>query len=340
MNVMTLKYIFAGVALSLSLHACYEEDALQPNPAGGGITFTFPEGDNAWDHELEAIAGEFGTKCIYKNFTLSDLTRTWTASSNSTVCIGGPLPDDRLAELYARFFSEHIFAHLDPATVQGTLPGYILFAYDFCSENYRTVSEDSTLVWHGLPSDNYEGLGFWSFCFVTGPHVNIIGTPWEYTVDDFVTARGVKEHKEMILKNILNRLVTKGVITVPLPFEEGGGLDYTTQITYGTANLDDENYYKRRGFPEQLRNLRTYVNPSDLYNIANAGPQLTFLDYIYLGLRYPREEIEANYADYPLVVQYYNIVVDHLLTNYGMDLPAMGRMPRALDEAAAAASGL
>ena len=331
-TVMRLKYLLACLAASFGLSGCYEEDALQPNPVGGGIVFDFPEGDNAWDDDLVEIADKFGTKCIYKNLTLADLTRTWTApASGALKYVGSALPDDRLAALYTQFFKEHVFAHLDPQTAQGTLPSYILFAYDFCSENRRTVSEDSVLVWNGTPSDNYSGMGFWSFCFVTEPHLNIMGIPWEQTATDFVEAQSVKEHKEMILKNIFSRLVTNGAVAVPLQFEDGGALDYVTPITYGTANLNDANYYKRRGFPEQLRNMSSWRPSTDLYNIANCSPQQTFLDYIYLGLRYSREEVEAGYADYPLVLQFYNLVVDHLQTNYGMSLPDMGKMPAALD---------
>ena len=50
----------------------------------------------------------------------------------------------------------------------------------------------------------------------------------------------------------------------------------------------------------------------------------TAFDYIKLGLRYSREEVLAEYADYPLITRAYDHVVNYLKTNYGMDLTLMG----------------
>ena len=84
---MKLRHIILSAAVILGFAACNDEDALTPNPDTAGVTYEFPEGNNAWDQDLQEIANEFGVKCIYKNLTLEDLTRSWTASGSGSKAI-------------------------------------------------------------------------------------------------------------------------------------------------------------------------------------------------------------------------------------------------------------
>ena len=336
---MKLKNIALSTIMAcFGLWAC-DEEALQPNPASTGITFEFPEGDNAWDQDLQNIAQRFTTKCIYKNITVDDLTRSWTGNtgigSNTNLYYGSGLINDEQARLYTQFFTEHVFAFLNPELANQVLPPYILFAHDYCSINYRTLMPSETvgdlvggdtLEWNGRPLMKYDGLGFWAFSFSSEEHLSIMGQPWQQNM--FKTADSVMMYRELILKNIFSKMVEENVIVPPAQFEEGGLFDYSTPITYGTTNLNDENYYKRRGFPEQLRNMQTLnASPGDLYSISSTDPAANFTDYLWLAFRYPSDAIRENYSDYPLVIQAYDIVVEYMQATYGMDISKIGERP-------------
>ena len=325
---MKLKNILLCAIIVVAAQACDNEAALQPNAPGEGIVFEFPEGDNDWDRDLQQIAGEFGTKCIYKNLTLTDLMRSWTATGSATEYLGQGLINDRQAKLYTQFFKDHVFHFLNPEIAKKVLPNYIYFAYDYCSVNFRA---DIGLVWHGNPRARYDGMGFWAFCYETSEHVSIMDVPWQWTM--FTEAIDVKKNREMVLKNIFNLMVNDGVIVPPAQFAVGGGLDYSTPIVYGAANINNENYYKRRGFPARLTNLVTWVaSPSDLYSISNTGPTLTFIDYLWLAFRFSAGEVREAYKDFPLVIQYYELTVKYVKEKYGMDISLIGEMPEGLED--------
>ena len=322
----------------LGMWAC-DEESLSPNPPSEGITFEFPEGNNAWDQDLQAIAQRFNTKCIYKNITVEDLTRSWVGNSsigsNATTYYGSGLTSDELARLYTQFFTEHVFAFLNPEVANEVLPPYILFAHDYCSINHRALMPSEvigdlvggdTLEWCGRPRMQYDGLGFWAFSFSSEEHRTIMGQPWQQYM--FKSADSVMMYRELILKNIFSTMVDEGIMAPPLQFEDGGLFDYTTPITYGTTNVDDENYYKRRGFPEQMRNMQALnPRPSDLYSVTNTDPTNNFKDYLWLAFRYSADAIRENYADFPLVIQAYDIVVAHVRDTYGMDISKIGERP-------------
>lgn len=317
-----LKNIWlASMLIWGGLCACENEDALQPNPVGEGIAFAFPEGDQPWDRDLEEIAEQFGTKCIYKNLTLTDLTRTWLAPSvSTTVYIGGGLIDDRQARLYTQFFKEHVFRFLNPEVARGIFPNYIYFTYDFCSENIYPA-----IVFYTAQTFKFDGMGFWSFCFETEEHTNAVGQSWQNHM--FTTPTEIMQNRDVILRNIFKLLVDKGMIVPPAAFAVGGGLDYTTPVVYGATKVNDENYFKRRGFPERFTNLKNYGKPADLTSIKNTGPILTFIDYLNLAFRYAGDAIRENYKDFPLVIQYYELTVEYMKNTYGMDISLIAEMP-------------
>ena len=336
---MKLKNIAISTLIAcLGIWAC-DEEALSPNPPSEGITFAFPEGSNAWDQELQAIAQRFNTKCIYKNITTENLTRSWVSNTGlgtaEATYHGTGLVSDEQARLYTQFFAEHVFAFLNPEVVNEVLPPYILFAHDYCSINHRQLmagevigdlTEGDSLEWCGSPRMQYNGLGFWAFSLSSEEHLDIWGTPWQQYM--FKSADSVKMYRELILKNIFNTMVEEGVMVPPLQFEEGGLFDYTTPITWMANTVDDENYYKRRGFPEQLRNMSTpNSRPTDLYNVILTDPAQNFTDYLWLAFRYSADEIRENYADFPLVIQAYDIVVAHVRNTYGMDISKIGERP-------------
>lgn len=327
---MKLKHIIC-LMVAIAFGACEKEEKLVSEPPVNGVTFEFPEGDDVWDHDLQEIADRFGTKCIYKNLTYNDFFRTWTAGSSiggSGEYIVSPLKDPLHIERYTRFFKDHIFAFLPPQCTEGVLPSYIYFAYDFCSVNIRP---DIGLIYHGTSSTEmkWDGMGYWSFCFETEEHVTVMNVPWQNTLGG--SAQTILEKRDIVLRNIFKMMVEAGTLVPPAAFNEGGGLDYTTPVVAGAANIGNENYYKRRGFPAQTINYKLYKAPTDLSNIKNTGRLLTFIDYINLALRFPKEQVYQDYADFPLVIQYYDLTVKHMKEVYGVDITGAAEMPEAFE---------
>lgn len=328
---MKLRDIILSAVAIFGLHACYDEGALEPNPSTNGITYEFPEGNDSWDQDLQEIADRFDVKCIYKNLTIDDLTRSWTAGASSIRgYYGSGLINDRQARLYTKFFKDNVFAFLNPDVVRSTLPAYFFFAHDYCSINTYTLSTGETWEYNGRPTVSYNGLGFWVFSYSSEVHNNAMPTMPTWQQFMFTGADSVKMMREMVLKNIFNLLIEDDIIDTPVAFEVGGelGFDYSTALV---SSESDENYYKRRGFPDQFDNLSTWQTPRALNRIQDTDPTNNFFDYIKLGLRYSREEVLAEYADYPLIIRAYDHVVNYLNTNYGMDLALMGAAAEPLE---------
>lgn len=324
MKSINISHVVLSLFLLWIISAC-EEDELYPREHVADFVKEFPEGDNPWDRDLQEIADRFGVKCIYNDLTLKDIMRVWTNSTAGEITAGG-LPEDsiRLKKLYTRFFKEHIFTHLNPTYTKGVLPNYIYFTYRYLQKKTatNTITGEKIEYYEHLEM-NYNGLGFWSFCWSTGEFLGFLGLIQE-NIQMFTKAIDVEKKREIVLKNIFRRMVEEGNIEIPIEFEAGHEFDYKTEILSTDVAPDHKdylNYYKRRGFPEQLRSMTTYNEKgSNLYGISYTSPLENFCDYLWLAFHYTAEEIEQNYKDFPLVVKYYYFTVDYVKENYGMDI--------------------
>lgn len=318
-NIVQVVFLFC---LLLGVSAC-EEDELYPREHKADFIKQFPEGDNPWDLDLKEIANQFGVKCIYDNLSSEDITRVW-ASTSSGKMSGEGLPKDsiRLKKLYTRFFKEQIFPYLNPVYAGKVLPNYIYFTYRYLQEKIATNTiTGEQVIFYAHQEMNYNGLGFWVFCWSTGEFDGFLGM--KQNIQMFTKAIDVEKKREIVLKNIFRKMVEEGIIAIPSEFEAGHEFDYKTKIISTDvvpSHVDYPNYYKRRGFPEQLRNYINYASPTNLYNITSTSPLENFCDYLWLAFRYTAEEIEQNYKDFPLVVKYYYFTVNYVKDNYGMDI--------------------
>lgn len=314
MNMKKSFLYIIALVLACGAVACYDEENLPPLEHKADFVKNFPEGDNEWDQDLVEIAERFGVKCIYDDLTIEDITKTWVAASSNLTGQGLPKDSIRLKQLYTRFMKDHVFAFLNPSCTKGVLPNYIYFVYRYLS--LYDVLLDPKPEWYSHQKTNYNGMGFWIFCWSTGEFPGFFGTPT--TVNMFTKPVDVKQERETILKELFKRMIDAGNIEVPADFFNK--FDYTTQVKWQPQYLGDKDYYKRRGFPEQLLSA-TYPRPgSDLYGVNQTSPTLNFLNYICLAARYEAEEVEELYKDFPLVVQYYHFVVEYMRDVYGMDI--------------------
>lgn len=309
-----LYIFFASLVLIYLTTSCYDEGNLEPLEHVADFVKTFPEGDNEWDRDLVDIAERFGVECIYDDLTTEDITKTWVAASGNLTGEGLPKDSIRLKQLYTRFFKEHIFTFLNPGFTKEVLPNYIYFVYRYLSQ--YDVLMDPKPEWYSHQKTNYNGMGFWIFCWATGEFPGFFGTPT--TVNMFTKPADIKKERESVLKEIYKRIVEAENIEVPVEFFDN--FDYTTPVKWSSQDIADKDYYKRRGFPEQLQNA-TYPSPGfDLSAVNQTSPTLNFLAYLYLAFRYTEEEVEENYKDFPLVVQYYHFVVEYMRDGYDMDI--------------------
>ena len=309
-----LYLFFAGLVLALVITACHDEEKLLPLEHKADFVKTFPEGDNAWDRDLVEIADRFGVKCIYDDLTFEDISKAWVATSGEYVGEGLPKDSIRLKQLYTRFMKEHVFAFLNPDYTKGVLPNYIYFAERYLSK-YDVLLEPKP-DWYQHVKSNYNGMGFWLFCWATGEFPGFFGV--STTVNMFTKPADIRKERENILKEILKRMVDAGNIEVPVEFFNE--FDYKTEIMWWPNQVGELNYYKRRGFPEQLL-TRPYPSAgSDLMMVSQTSPTLNFVAYLCLALRYPAEVIEENYKDFNKVIEYYYFTVDYMKEQYDMDL--------------------
>ena len=112
------------------------------------------------------------------------------------------------------------------------------------------------------------------------------------------------------MKNVIEKIVTKGNIVVPSWFTDD--FDYMTALDNSNSSLD--NHYLKRGFPGQLSGTFSYETFGTLSRIYNTSPQRNLIDYIHLAIRYTRDEVVTNYPpDYfPNIIKYYDLTVEFL----------------------------
>ena len=143
-----------------------------------------------------------------------------------------------------------------------------------------------------------------------------------------------KVKRNIFFRTFIENAIRKGSITEPAEFKDG--MDYKTN--FNTNKPKDPNYYLTRGFldifKEQDLSPRTpffigeytgigYENP-DIY------PYADFVYYIRAAMWYTPDEFEAYYptAKYPLIKKRYDIVINHLKNNYGIDIQQIAKGPQ------------
>jgi len=300
------KYItiicFLGV--TLLFEGCYHENSITSD-FKGDTTYSFPQGSDEWDKDLEQIYKDYGVKVIYRNLTAVDYNRSWLGSSLEMQ--GSSIPEEKIKAHLS--FIMGIFHCLPPEITKGVFPIYLFMGYNVHSSL------------NGIPAlygDYYEGMGFWIKCLEVEPFeytVNSRTYTAEYkleTKEDTLTARG------NFIRKVIDKSITKGLIDVPGCFKTD--FDYSTATS---TSQNTSNFYKLRGFPGQMR-IDENFNFFPLSTITMTNPTQNFFDYICFCLRYAddSEELEqyAPAATYPMLHTYRKIVQEYMLETYGVDL--------------------
>lgn len=337
---MKKSYLMVIAALLVVVSCAKQEEAINVREVGVASTFEFPQGDTPTDQKLVEIYEQFGVRCIYKGFSKEDLNQSWSSgTTGKTGMEGEAISDEKLLNFYTTFFIENIFHFFKPENVRGIFPPTFYFIQNYSKKTLNIFWEHPSFPnapeYYGDVQERiFTGLGFWGFCFVADDYLDMLGMKKSLALP--VTELDYAKRKELILKNIIDMMIKKGKIKYPKFLDAGiaTDLDYVTAVTNTADKIDDKNYYKRRGFPEMLRSLTIYASPSGVLNSGGKVKMTSgelFIDYLWLGVRYPKAEIEVNYKDFPLVLKYYKLVADYMLTNYELDLNAMAQLPTVID---------
>ena len=168
-----------------------------------------------------------------------------------------------------------------------------------------------------------DGFDYWAISFTD----NEIEHP---------TQQALKVRRATFIYLMIEAALQNGNITEPNNFKSG--IDYSTQIVNKDDQKDNPNYYLNRGFiniiPRTFNSLGSapssishYTNPSWE---PDAYPYRDFLIYVRASMFYTRAEFQATYSPttYPLVNQRYEIVINHLKNNYGIDLEGIAKGPQ------------
>jgi len=319
------KQIILAATIVLAVSSCYKEDPIVASSAEESGRFTFPQGDNDYDLELQQIFDEFGVKVIYKDFTNEDFNLSWTSLAVGKV--GYDVSEDQQEEA-ADFMINHFFAFLTPEITENILPPYFYVAdsiYTITSYSSGTT----TLEIKSATTYNYSGLDFWCFTWNgAAGYMTLNGLLYSSTAPtlrphdsySYFYRRGV------MLKEIYAEAVNNGIIEIPTGFSDG--FDFSTAIKYRTGTEDDPDYYKARGF---LGNMSSNVNFdfTTLYSVSSTNELKNFISYIDLCMRYTADSIEILYpeAKYPLIHEKYPVVIDYMEDEYGIDLTAIATKP-------------
>lgn len=329
------KYLIFIMTL-LVVVSCAKEDVIVARAPKAESLGEFPQGETAADKKIVEIYEQFGVRCLYKGFTKEALEQSWSGGSTGKYgMVGKDIDDEKLLNFYVTFFADNIFKYLSPENTQGILPPSFYFVKDYYLNLANIYFGNSyfpnALEYYGKPQEQvFTGLGFWGFCFSIDEYIDISGAKKSLLLPS--TSLEYSKLKEIILKNILDRMRIKGQFARP-KFLDDKDLDYITVVKSAIKEVDDKNYYKRRGFPERLVAVATYSSSKDVYNTSsgiikvNMTPDMLFIDYLWLGLRYTKAQIEINYKDFPLVLKYYNLVAEYMLSKYNLDLDGMAQVP-------------
>ncbi len=306
--------LLLAMACCFTLAGCYSEDPINVDEDESVDRFTFPQGENAYDKEIEDIYQKFGVMLIYHGVTSTDLDRSWiTTMSGKSYA---EEPDGEQVQFLVNYLKSNIFDYLTPEITHKVFKPYWFLLRNYFNDGQPIRSKQS-------------GLDYWATClqftqdvFEEQTNGNYFSQLWNHynslpsTANDYFNLRGA------LMYNILQSAVNIGNIAIPDTYDEG--FDYSTELD--TRDPNSQNYSLTRGF----------ITGSDLwgyfYSCSSKKPPTrlaNFFQYIHLAMYYSDEEVEQHYprATYPFLRGKLDIVVQYMKDKYNIDLTAIHNGP-------------
>lgn len=327
--------IFAAFAL---FNACSSEDDLTPSGNYSPIRGGFPQGNSEYDSIINDIKNDYGVYLLYKDITEEDLNRDWVSAGTGDIYVGGyneerddpawNLPEAHLP-FYVNFFYSYIFPNLSKEFAQTTFPVKIYMIHNLRTEP-RDFGEDSGEV-GGTNTDPFKSIKLGNF------------DNWAISFKDEVIDGGdaeysLRQQRCMFMIQAIYNAIEKGEIDSPDEF--WAGYDFSSDKMMNNVDPSKANYKYKLGFVDMINdNFGTgvqkqvwapdYANETSCYYWEkDKYPHYNlFTTYIKNAMWLTPEEFEARYpaAKYPMIKEKYNIVVNHLLDEYGINLVGIAK---------------
>ena len=333
------KHLFtAAIALAALMLtvACKEEESLTPSGNYSPIRGGFPQGTTVYDSIINDIKKEYGVYLLYKDITEEDLNRDWVSAGTGDLYVAGyederddlawNLPDEHLP-FYVDYFENYIFPNISKEFANSTFPIKIYMIHNLRTEPRDFGEENSG---GGTDTDPHKSIKLGNFdnWAISFSDDIINGTDTEYAL---------KQQRCIFMIQAINNAIEKGEIDSPDEF--WSGFDFSEDKKMEHYDSTKENYKYKLGFIDDIndnfgtgqkkqlwRPLETVVScyywEKDKYPSYNL-----FTAYIKNAMWLTPEKFEERYPKnlYPMLTDKYNIVLEHMLKEYGIDLQGIAK---------------
>ncbi len=283
-----LYFIITLVCIALFNNSCYHEDDLTPSGEFRPVGLEFPQGNNAWDKEIEKIHDTYGVYIFYKDVTEALLNRQWTSIGTGDLIVGEDLSDEKVP-FYINFIENDVFKYVNRKLISKTLPVRL-----YMLDNLRTKPRDSgeddtenpdtgdtgtggtdtgtggTDTGTGGTDTGTGGTDTGTGGTDTGTGGTDTGTGgepvdpnfipfytdgfdyWAISFTDYEIKQMSPEGRRMrsipFIYQMLRKAVMKGYITDPDAIRE----EINPKKRFDNRNIENEDHHLNRGFPEDL----------------------------------------------------------------------------------------
>ena len=335
--LLTITILLAGAALFSS---CNEDEEIIPTGDYSPIRGGFPQGTTAYDSLIYDIKQEFGVYLLYKDITEEDLNRDWVSVGTGDIYVGGyederndrswNLPQEHLP-FYVDYFYNYIFPNISREFAYSSFPVKIYMIHNLRTEP-RDFGEDSgENVGGGTEStDPYKSIKLgnfdnWAISFK------------EEIINSSDNEEALRKQRCIFMLQAIYNSMNKGEITSPDEFWTGFDFSEDKKIEHNDKSKENYKYklglvddiydhYATTGRATEVWNYKTYIIHFNYWEKNNKDNNL-FNAYIKNAMWLTPEEFEERYpsSEYPMIKEKYDIVVEHMLYTYGINLVGIAR---------------
>lgn len=327
-------FLLAGLIL---FNACDDEENITPSGNYSPIRGGFPQGNTEYDSLINNIKQEYGVYLLYKDITEEDLNRDWVSAGTGDIYVGGyeeerddlawNLPEEHLP-FYVSFFYDYIFPNISKEFAQSTFPVKIYMIHNLRTEPRDLGGNGEMSGTNTDPSKSIK-LGNFDNWAISFKDEVINGTDAEYSI---------RQQRCIFMIQALYNAIEKGEIDSPNEF--WAGFDFAADKKMNNVDPSKENYKYKLGFVDMINdNFGTGVQKQvwvpDWANETSCGywekgkssHYNLFATYIKNAMWLTPEEFEERYpsSKYPMIKEKYDIVVNHMLNVYGIDIVGIAR---------------
>lgn len=329
--IQTTAILLIGMTIFIS---CSDEENIIPSGNYSPIRGGFPQGDTEYDSLINEIKKEYGVYLLYKDITEEDLNRDWVSVGTGDIYVAGyeeeredrawNLPKSHLP-FYVNYFYNYIFPNISKEFAQSTFPVKIYMIHNLRTEP-RDFGEDGESNSGGTNTDPFKSIKLGNFdnWAISFREEIIMGEDAEYSL---------KQQRCIFMIELIYNSIAKGEIDSP--DELWTGYDFSENLKMNHVNPSKENYKYKLGFVDMINDnfgtgvqkqvwVPPYANETSCYywekgKYPNYNLFTTFIKNI---MWLTPEEFEARYPSdtYPMIKEKYDIVVKHMLEQYGIDL--------------------